>query len=379
MKVLILSCDTGEGHNSAAAAVAGALTQRGIESHVFDPLVLAGKYAERFVSGAYTTIMKKAPSAFNALYRAGDIYSSTGITSPVYHANARYAANLRAFIETNGYDRVVCTHLYPMETLTAIRKSGDFTVPCYGVLTDYTCIPFLAETDLDGYFIAHEDLRAELVEKGIPSDRIIVTGIPVDEKFAHHMEKAAARNYLAIPQNQDVFLIMSGGIGVGNAGAICDEILRRHSGAFTVYILVGRNSDLKQTLEEKYAGNEHVRIVTFTKKVNVYMNAADVMISKPGGLTSTEAAVAQVPLVQLLVYTACEAPNIAFFSSHGLSERAENSADAAEKAVALVRDKARAEAMREAQRNTIAPDAADKIAERIVLSWPETKLFSPLL
>ncbi len=379
MKVLILSCDTGEGHNSAAAAVAGALTQRGIESHVFDPLVLAGKYAERFVSGAYTTIMKKAPSAFNALYRAGDIYSSTGITSPVYHANARYAANLRAFIETNGYDRVVCTHLYPMETLTAIRKSGDFTVPCYGVLTDYTCIPFLAETDLDGYFIAHEDLRAELVEKGIPSDRIIVTGIPVDEKFAHHMEKAAARNYLAIPQNQDVFLIMSGGIGVGNAGAICDEILRRHSGAFTVYILVGRNSDLKQTLEEKYAGNEHVRIVTFTKKVNVYMNAADVMISKPGGLTSTEAAVAQVPLVQLLVYTACEAPNIAFFSSHGLSERAENAADAAEKAVALVRDKARAEAMREAQRNTIAPDAADKIAERIVLSWPETKLFSPLL
>ena len=182
------------------------------------------------------------------------------------------------------------------------------------------------------------------------------------------MEKAAARNYLAIPQNQDVFLIMSGGIGVGNAGAICDEILRRHSGAFTVYILVGRNSDLKQTLEEKYAGNEHVRIVTFTKKVNVYMNAADVMISKPGGLTSTEAAVAQVPLVQLLVYTACEAPNIAFFSSHGLSERAENAADAAEKAVALVRDKARAEAMREAQRNTIAPDAADKIAERIVLS-----------
>ena len=339
MKVLILSCDTGEGHNSAAAAVAGALTQRGIESHVFDPLVLAGKYAERFVSGAYTTIMKKAPSAFNALYRAGDIYSSTGITSPVYHANARYAANLRAYIEQNGYGCVVCTHLYPMETLTAIRKSGDFTVPCYGVLTDYTCIPFLAETDLDGYFIAHEDLRAELVEKGIPSERIIVTGIPVDEKFAHHMEKAAARNYLAIPQKQDVFLIMSGGIGVGNAGAICDEILRRHSGAFTVYILVGRNSDLKQTLEEKYAGNEHVRIVTFTKKVNVYMNAADVMISKPGGLTSTEAAVAQVPLVQLLVYTACEAPNIAFFSSHGLSERAENAADAAEKAVALVRDK----------------------------------------
>lgn len=368
MKVLILSCDTGEGHNSAAAAVAGALTRRGVENDVFDPLVLAGKYAERFVSGAYTAIMKKAPSAFNALYRAGDIYSSTGITSPVYHANARYAANLRAYIEQNGYGCVVCTHLYPMETVTAIKKLGDFRVPCYGVLTDYTCIPFLAETELDGYFIAHEALRSELVEKGIPSERIFATGIPVDEKFAHHMEKSAARSYLAMAQEQDVFLIMSGGIGVVNADAICDEILRRHGGAFTVYILVGRNSDLKAALEEKYAGNDHVRIVTFTKKVNVYMNAADVMISKPGGLTSTEAAVAQVPLVQLLVYTACEAPNIAFFSTRGMSLRAEDAADAAAKAVELARDKDEMAAMRAAQRKNVPPDAADRIAERIVQS-----------
>ena len=366
MKVLILSCDTGEGHNSAAAAVAGALTQRGIESHVFDPLVLAGKYAERFVSGAYTTIMKKAPSAFNALYRAGDIYSSTGITSPVYHANARYAANLRAFIETNGYDRVVCTHLYPMETLTAIRKSGDFTVPCYGVLTDYTCIPFLAETDLDGYFIAHEDLRAELVEKGIPSERIIVTGIPVDEKFAHHMEKAAARNYLAIPQNQDVFLIMSGGIGVGNAGAICDEILRRHSGAFTVYILVGRNSDLKQTLEEKYAGNEHIRIVTFTKKVNVYMNAADVLITKPGGLSSTEAAAACIPMIHLITIPGCEEKNAAFYESHGMARKTTSLREAASLAVALAGDPAACEAMRKQQAEQINANSAQDIA-RFVL------------
>lgn len=102
MKVLILSCDTGEGHNSAAAAVAGALTQRGIESHVFDPLVLAGKYAERFVSGAYTTIMKKAPSAFNALYRAGgylqlDRHHLAGLPRkrPVRRKSARIHRNER--------------------------------------------------------------------------------------------------------------------------------------------------------------------------------------------------------------------------------------------------------------------------------------------
>lgn len=366
MKVLILSCDTGEGHNSAAAAVAVALTRRGVENELFDPISLAGKRAERFVSGAYTTIMKKAPSAFNALYRAGDIYSSTGITSPVYHANARYAEALRAYIEENGFESVVCTHLYPMEAMTAIKRAGGFSVPAYGVLTDYTCIPFFAETELDGYFIPHEDLRAELVAKGIPSERIFATGIPVHEKFTQPMEKSAARNYLAIAQRQEVYLVMSGGIGVGNAGALCDEILtQRGEGAYTVFVLVGRNSDLKASLDEKYAGNAHVRTVTFTEKVNVYMNAADVMISKPGGLTSTEAAVAQVPFVQLLVYTGCEGKNIEFFSSRGLSVRAENAADAAAKAIDLATHEDKAAAMRAAQRENIAPDAAEKIAERV--------------
>ena len=255
-----------------------------------------------------------------------------------------------------------------METLTAIRKSGDFSVPCYGVLTDYTCIPFLAETDLDGYFIAHEDLRAELVEKGIPSDRIIVTGIPVDEKFAHHMEKAAARNYLAIPQNQDVFLIMSGGIGVGNAGAICDEILRRHSGAFTVYILVGRNSDLKQTLEEKYAGNEHVRIVTFTKKGECVherrrrddLQARRTYKHRGGGGAGPARAASRIYRVRSAEHRVLLLPR-SFRSARKTPPTPRKNRRARAR-------QGKAEAMREAQRNTIAPDAADKIAERIVLS-----------
>ena len=102
MKVLILSCDTGEGHNSAAAAVAGALTQRGIESHVFDPLVLAGKYAERFVSGAYTTIMKKsAVGVQRALPRRGylqlDRHHLAGLPRkrPVRRKSARIHRNER--------------------------------------------------------------------------------------------------------------------------------------------------------------------------------------------------------------------------------------------------------------------------------------------
>ena len=140
MKVLILSCDTGCGHNSAAAAIADELARRGIEHHVFDPLTLGGKHTDRIVSSSYTGMLRKAPSAFGAIYRAGDLYSSTGITSPIYLANAMYAKRLNAYIMGGCYDRVICTHLFAMEAMTAIKRRLGGSVPCYGVMTDYTAI-----------------------------------------------------------------------------------------------------------------------------------------------------------------------------------------------------------------------------------------------
>ena len=140
MKILILSCDTGCGHNSAAAALADELERRGIEHTVFDPLTLGGKNTERIVSSSYTGMLRKAPSAFGAIYRAGDLYSSTGITSPIYLANAMYAKRLNAYIMGGCYDRVICTHLFAMEAMTAIKRRLGSSVPCYGVMTDYTCV-----------------------------------------------------------------------------------------------------------------------------------------------------------------------------------------------------------------------------------------------
>ena len=148
-----MSCDTGEGHNSAARALVGAFNRRNIDCTLIDPLIFRGSKASEIVSASYTAMLRKAPALFGIIYKAGDIYSSTRIVSPVYYANSKYAPGLREYIEDKGFDAVVSTHLFPMEALTAIRKKGGFNIPCYGVLTDYTCIPFFGETKLDGYFI----------------------------------------------------------------------------------------------------------------------------------------------------------------------------------------------------------------------------------
>lgn len=365
MKILILSCDTGCGHNSAAAALSDELRRRGIEHTVFDPLTLGGKRTDRIVSASYSGMLRKAPSAFGVIYRVGDLYSSTGITSPVYLANAVYAKKLQAYITNGGYDRVICTHLFAMEAMTAIKRRLGGSVPCYGVMTDYTCVPFFAETQLDGYFIPHEDLREEHAKKGIPCDRIWCTGIPVRERFTHHTDKAEARAALGMPADAEIALVMSGGVGCGNIGEICSALLKKQTGKLAVFVLTGRNAQMKQELDGRFSDVPALHTVSFTDKVNLYMNASDVMISKPGGLTSTEAAVSGIPLVQLLTYTGCEKKNIAFFSSHGMSAQAESPEDAAEKAAELIRDREKAEAMLLAQRRNASPEAARIIVEKV--------------
>lgn len=364
MRVLILSCNTGEGHNRAAAAVGIALKNKNIEYEIADPIGFGSERAKRIVSSSYNSVIKNVPKVFSAIYKIGEVYSNSNLPSPIYYANTLYAEKLKTYITEKEFDCVICTHLYAMEAMTAIRKKWNCSVPCYGVLTDYTCVPFFKDTELDGYFIPHEDLRDEMVQKGFPEEKIYATGIPVDERFNNGTSKEAARNVLAIPREQSVVLLMGGGVGCGNMLELCRELLNQ-SDSIAVYVLVGKNEALADKLKEAYPESDRIIPVAFTDKVSIYMRAADVMISKAGGLSSTEAAVANIPLVQLLVYTACEAKNADFFVSHGMSVKAEDARDAAGLAIELLHDSAKANKMRDCQRETINRHAAGEIV-RIV-------------
>ena len=122
MKVLLLSCSTGEGHNHCAQAVREALDKRGHQTEFLDMLRLFGEPGPLNIESALNAISSRAPELFGVMYRAGAMYSATNVTSPVYLANIRHAKQLRDLIEARGYDAVVCSHLFPMETLTYIRK-----------------------------------------------------------------------------------------------------------------------------------------------------------------------------------------------------------------------------------------------------------------
>ena len=365
-RILILSCFTGEGHNSAAKAMHSAFDALEVPSRIMDPVSFQGKHAQHFISSFYNGMIRRSPGAFGALYKAGTLYDATGWVSPVYLANAAYAERLNRFLEAQRYTDVVCTHLYGMEAMTALKKRGKSGIPAYGIMTDYTCIPFLAETELDGYFTPHESLSDDLIRRGLPADKLHPFGIPVSPAFDSPLPRQEARARLGILEEKKLFLIMTGGVGCESLLGLCDAFLAAADETMLAQILVGHNESLGETIRERYGAEGQIRPVPFTDQVPVYMRAADVMLSKPGGLTSTEAAAANVPFVAVKAIPGCETCNAAFFQQHGMALSARDDAEAVAFAIQLAIDPERAERMRRAQRETLPAHAARHIAQFIL-------------
>ena len=364
--VLILTCSTGEGHNSAAYAVESALKKYDVQCEIKNPISFKSDRMEQLTSDMYNNMIRRNPSLFGAVYKLGDLYASTNLPSPVYWANAKYAEDLKQYILDNHFDAVVCTHLYGMEALTAIRKDDDFNIPCFGVLTDYVCIPFIEETRLTEFFVPTEETRQDLIEHGVSPDTIQITGIPVDERFTNHPEKAQARAALGLPADKHIFLVMTGGVGCENMEALCEKLHQKLTDNDLMIVFTGRNEELKNRLDAQYALDEKLMTLSFTDQVAVYMSAGDVLLTKSGGLSSAEAAAVNIPIVHIHSIPGCETYNAAFFSQHGMSLWAEDDEAAVEFAHQLAYDTEKAQTMREMQKRYVNAHAAQQIAEEVM-------------
>ena len=365
MKAVILTCSTGQGHNSAALAVRQALEARGASCETRDALAFLGNNVSEAITSAFVNIAVKTPRAFGFMYAAGEFVRSDRRKSPVYFANALYAENLRQFLEEEEFDAAVCPHLFPAEALTYLKRKHALSARCYYVSTDYACIPFLEETDMDVIFTPHADLSAQFVRRGVRAERLYPVGIPVRDDYLNRQDQPDARALLGLPANLPCFLIMTGGEGGGDAQTLTRKLLDRlKTRDARIVVLTGRNASLQTALESRYESDVRVLAVPFTERVPLYMDACDVLLTKPGGLSSTEAAVKGVPLVQIPT-PGVEALNAQFFAERGMSILAPSEDSAADNAIRLAADAAQRARMLEAQRQYLDRDAAERIAARI--------------
>ncbi len=297
-RVLFLSAAVGVGHTAAANAVREALVARDplLETETVDSYAYAASIFARVVADGYIGMVQTVPQLYGYLY--GRVERARNVPAARRFVNRYTAANLRAYVERTQPDLVVCTHAFPCGVMSEYKRQFDPQLPVIGIVTDFVVHPFWIYPNVDAYAVATEDMRAQLVARGVPAERILLSGIPVDLRFGHLPDdRNALRRRLGLPPDRHIVLIMGGGVGIGPL----DKMMRALGGVdvpVAAVVIVGRNGRLEKRVVAAAERTPYpLRVFGFVDNVFDYMHASDVLLSKPGGLTSSEALAARLPMV----------------------------------------------------------------------------------
>lgn len=363
MRVLILTCNTGGGHNAVAAALAESFRRLGVSSDTADGLSFISQKASRFVSKWHTRFYRRYPKLYKAGYMSAENDAeSNDRDNPVYRYMARGARRLGRAIQDGGYDAVVCVHVIPAMMMTELRRQHETgPVFCF-VATDYTCSPTVGGCTPDVCVIPHEELAEEFVSCGIARETLLAAGIPVRAVFRERGDRAAARSELALPPEGRHIVLMSGSIGCGPMADIAAELEKRMERGDFASVLCGSNRQMLYALRRR--GFRRVEAVGFTNRVHRYMDSADVLVSKPGGISITEAGTRGTPLLLADMVGGCETRNQEFFHAHGWAETCQPE-DMADAALALLDRPERRQALVAQQHRDFDGLAADRVAQAV--------------
>lgn len=321
MKILILSCGTGGGHNAAGQAVADELQRRGHTVAFHDTYQLVSQWFSSIINNTYNGMVRYTPRLFGAIYSLSEASGKIPGRSPVFWTNRLLSIKVAEFLQENRFDAVVMTHVFPAQMLASLKLRGLSVPPTYFVTTDYTSYPFVEEADCDHYIIPSDALYNAFIAKGIDPKKLFPLGIPVRQEFSAELTKATARQRLHLSPDASYLLLSGGSIG---ASCISDSISALFDYLFEdrnrhLIVICGNNQRLYQKLQRQYQGWSQLHLLRKTSRMADYMKACDLFITKPGGLSSTEAAVSTIPLIHLAPIPGCETHNVRFFTRRGMS------------------------------------------------------------
>lgn len=341
MKVLILSCSTGQGHNSVANAIAETLDARGHTWEMEDALRFVSDLTSKFFSRGHSFLYCHFPELFQVGYGAAERFpAALAEGSVAYRFFARGAEDLYEYCKQAQFDAIICTHVFAAMILTEVRSSWELPAKCYFVATDYTVYPGVQDTRMDAYFIPDDRLAGAYTDK-----HTVTSGIPVYQQFFQVLDKKKAKQSLGISPEKAHILVMCGSMGCGPMEDIAQRIAKGMGESCTLSICCGTNRRLYRKLAELYRNDSQVQVYGFVQDVQRMMAAADVYVTKPGGISTTEAMSQGLPMVLVDAVAGCEDYNMRYFRELGAAVAAKEPQEIAGLCLDLVEDLPRRQAM----------------------------------
>lgn len=314
MKGLIFSITAGQGHNQTAKVLSDYLNASGVECSYMDVFEYINPLLSESVSKLYLMSSKNMPQIYGGGYRMCEKRDAGANHMLPKMTNAFLAKRLLKLVRKEKPDVIICTHVFAALLVTYLTGHIDIQTHTIGIVTDFTIHPYWEDTNLDYYVTASELLTNQGVKKGIPEYKFKPFGIPIDPKFSRRKDKKEARKELGL-EDKDTVLVMSGSMGFGN---VLEEIkeLDRLNLDYQIVTICGNNKKLKSQID-KLEMKKTIYNYGYVNNVDIFMDAADCIVTKPGGLTTSEALAKGLPMIMNNPVPGQEDRNVEFLLNAG--------------------------------------------------------------
>jgi len=367
-RVLLLSASSGAGHVRAAQALEKAFSARGdcTVEHI-DALQYVSKLFQRIYNKTYIAMVRRAPELMGVLYERTDLPWHRPRQRPALdRLNTQPMIRMLKRVQP---DLCVATHFLPAEIIAWLIAKRKLRAHNATVVTDYDVHALWLCKTVDRYYVAMEESAEYLSRIGVPREKLRVTGIPVDPLFAAGADRASARKRFGLDPQATMILVAAGGYGVGPVEQLVRDLLALQR-PWQIVAIAGKAEKVRKRLEEisrgagtLAGGAPRLCAVGFTTEMDQYMAAADLLVGKAGGLTTSEALARGLPMALVEPIPGQEERNADHLLEAGTAIRCNNLPAAAWKIAALLEDGPRLARMRDAARGMARPGAAAAIAE----------------
>ncbi len=322
-KVLIFYAAYGGGHLSAAKSIQKYITENftDVESEMVDCMKYINKPLEKVTTGAYREMAKKAPKLWGKVY----FDSEKGLLSEISKdSNKLMAKKLSKLINEINPDLIISTHPFSSQMASYLKGKGKIDCEIATILTDFAIHKqwLVGSEYTNNFFVSNDTMKNDMIDLGINENKIHVTGIPMSDRFFETFDKEVIYKMFNLNPDKKVILFFGGGefgLGKDRTVQVLDSFIKKLTD-FQIVAVAGKNEKMKEAFEELAKNNQaedRVRVLGFTDKVPELMHISCLVVSKPGGLTTTETLASSLPMIIINPIPGQEEENAEFLESKG--------------------------------------------------------------
>ena len=365
-KILLLYISNNSGHHRATLAIQEALNLLSPDLRIMNINCFnyTNPVLEKVINSTYNKVIKIKPEVWEYLYDNPKIVRrSHKIRSMIHKFNSK---KLKKLITKFNPEAIACTQAFPCGMIADFKKTYKLDIPLVGVLTDYYPHSYWIFDNVDGYIVPSDQAKKRLVEAGVKKERVHVYGIPISPTFSKPLDRDFILENLDLDPKIPTVLIMGGGQGLGPIEELVFAVntIERQ---LQVIVVCGTNKKLKKWLEKrKKLFRKKMTILGYTKQINVLLDIADLIVTKPGGLTTAESLTKSLPIVIVNPIPGQEAKNTEFLIEAGVAVKARNPLDAAVLIANLLNNPAKLNKMKAVAKFHAKPDSAINSAKLLL-------------